>query len=175
MSICKYNIPAGLLTWLSTIKSMTSWNLQTHLGSAISKQQVYRAEHAGISYLFYHTKPRMISTWLRFCYFLQIKALVIFFIVVLNTNIIPVLKAAFCSGLFCISPRVGILKASRPQQYRESWNGTLATGANVSSPWQRVLIRWMVTAVKEPTETQVANSLDTWLSSNRIRVFSREV
>ena len=52
------------------LKSMTSWNLQTHLGSAISKQQVYRADHAGISYLFYHTKPRMISTWLRFYYFL---------------------------------------------------------------------------------------------------------
>ena len=33
----------------------------------------------------------------------------------------------------------------------------------------------MVTAVKEPAETQVANSLDTWLSSNRIRVSSREV
>ena len=35
-------------------------------------------------------------------------------------------------------------------------------------------MRRMVTTVKEPTETQVANSFDTWLSSNRIRVSSRE-
>ena len=51
------------------LKSMTSCNLQTHLGSAISKQQVNRANHAGMSYLFYHTEPRMISTGLWFYFF----------------------------------------------------------------------------------------------------------
>ena len=38
-----------------------------------------------------------------------------------------------------------------------------------------LLIRRMVTAVKEPAEAQVANSFETWLSSNGMRVSSREV
>ena len=44
--------------------------LQTHLGSAISKQQVYGANHAGMSYLFYRIELRIISTGLRFYFFL---------------------------------------------------------------------------------------------------------
>ena len=48
-------------------------------------------------------------------------------------------------------------------------------GLQFTVPWQRGSLRRMVTAVKEPTETQVASIFDTWLSSNRIRVSSREV
>ena len=113
-----------------------------------------------------------ISTGLRFYFFPWIETLAH---VVLNNKIVPLLTAAFCWGLEIPSPRAGILKAWRPQQHRASWNGTLTTGANTSSPWQRVIIRRMVIAVKEPTETQVANSFDKWLSSNGMRVFSREV
>ena len=74
--------------------------------------------------------------------------------------------------LLIVSPRVGILKAWRPQQYRESCNDTLATGVYMSSPWQRVLICRTVPAVKEPAEAHVANSFDTWLSSNGMRVLA---
>ena len=110
-------------------KSLTSY--KTHLGSVISEQHVYRADHVGIyyMYLFYPswTVPT-ISTGLRFYFFPWIETLAH---VVLNNKIIPLLKAAFCWGLEILSPRAGILKAWRPQQYRESWNGTL----------KRVLIR----------------------------------
>ena len=148
---------------------------KTHLGSVISEQQVYRADHVGIILhvfnLSFLNKPTT-STGLRFYFFPWIETLAQ---VVPNNKIIPLLTAAFFWGLEILSPRAGILKAWRPQQYRESWNGTLTTGANTSSPWQRVLIHRMVTAVKEPIETQVANNFDTWLSSNGMRVFSREV
>ena len=59
-------------------------------------------------------------------------------------------------------------------QWIPSWQG-LSVFQKYFTPWQWVPIRWMVTTVKEPTETQVANSFDTWLSSNRIWVSSREV
>ena len=147
---------------------------KTHLGSVISEQQVYRADHVGIYYIYliYPSWTTYHLNWVEILLFPLIETLAQ---VVPNNKIIPLLTAAFCWSLEILSPRAGILKAWRPQQYRESWNGTLTTGANTSSPWQRVLIRRMVTAVKEPIETQVANSFDTWLSSNGMRVFLREV
>ena len=148
---------------------------KTHLGSVISEQQVYRADHVKdilhvFNLSFLNNLPPQLGWDFTFSLIIETLAQV-----VPNNKIIPLLTAAFCWGLEILSPRAGILKAWRPQQYRESWNGTLTAGANTSSPWQRVLIRRMVTAVKEPIEKQVANSFDTWLSSNGMRVFSREV
>ena len=116
---------------------------KTHLGSVISEQQVYHADHVVIYYMYLIFLPEQptTSTGLRFYFFPWIETLAQ---VVPNNKIIP-----FCWGLEILSPRAGILKA--------------------------LLIRRMVTAVKEPIETQVANSSDTWLSSNGMRVFSREV
>ena len=113
-------------------KSLTSY--KTHLGSVISEQHVDRADHVGIyyMYLFYPswTVPT-ISTGLRFYFFPWIETLAH---VVLNNKIIPLLKAAFCWGLEILSPRAGILKAWRPQQYS-------LIGNHETAPWQRVLIR----------------------------------
>ena len=117
----------------SPLGTLNLWQVETHLGSAISEQQVYCADHAGMSYLLYHTEQPTISTRLRFYFFLYIETLahLIFFIVVLNNNIIPLLTVAFCS---CIDT------------YRHAWGSWKHDvlnniGNHETAPWQRVVIR----------------------------------
>ena len=85
----------------------------------------------GMSYLFYRIEPRMISNGLRFYFFLLIKTLIIFFIDVLNTNIIPLLNVTFCSGLVTFRHAWG------------SWKHHVLNnmGNHETAPWQRVLMR----------------------------------
>ena len=123
--------------------TQNTWQVETyktHLGSVISEQQVYRADHVKdilhvFNLSFLNNLPPQLGWDFTFSPIIETLAQV-----VPNNKIIPLLTAAFCWGLEILSPRAGILKAWRPQQYRESWNGTLTAGANTSSPWQRALL-----------------------------------
>ena len=109
-------------------KSMTSLNLQNLLGQCnfgAAGLPCWPCWYV-IFVLLYQTIPTpSLNLDTRAFYFLY-----------LNNKIIPLLTAAFCSGLDILSPRVGILKALRPQEYRESWyarftfHASLITGAN---------------------------------------------
>ena len=113
---------------------MTSWNLQNPLGQCnFGAAGLPRWPCWDVIFM-YHTEQPTISTGLRLYFSPKLRQ-----------------SRACCSQqsdnsiveggiLLIISPRVGILKAWRSQQYRESWNSTLTTGANTSFTWQLVLI-----------------------------------
>ena len=114
--------------------TQNTWQVETyktHLGSVISEEQVYRADHVKdilhvFNLSFLNNLPPQLGWDFTFSPIIETLAQV-----VPNNKIIPLLTAAFCWGLEILSPRAGIWK-------HDVLNNI---GNHETAHWQRVLIR----------------------------------
>ena len=144
--------------------------LQNSLGrSVILEQHVYRADHVGIyyMYLFYPSWTTYHLNWVEILLkYLSSRAA--------SANTLPDdrLHAQWVVTYFprSLTSTCGDLE-SMTSQCGVSWNSRLLFHSYLMAG----ATPWVAPAVTEPTDTQVASSLDTWLSSNGMRVFSCEV